>query len=152
MRFFQAFFSRLFILAVLALAPLGAAGAAEVVVEGAGRVSQDTIRSYFTGTNQAAVNRGVSDLSATGMFSNVGAKIVNGQIIVSVVESNRIINRVAFEGNSKLKGDQLTVEVHSKGRSGFDEVVAKGDLDRTRVWLTLKLSMIRRGCPPHALI
>ena len=132
MRFFQAFFSRLFILAVLALAPLGAAGAAEVVVEGAGRVSQDTIRSYFTGTNQAAVNRGVSDLSATGMFSKVGAKIVNGQIIVSVVESNRIINRVAFEGNSKLKGDQLTVEVHSKGRSGFDEVVAKGDLDRIK--------------------
>ena len=66
------------------------------------------------------------------MFSKVSAKIVGGQVIVTVVESSQIINRVAFEGNSKLKGDQLEVEVQSKARTGFDEAKANADIDRIK--------------------
>ena len=103
-----------------------------IVVEGAHRVDPDTIRSYFSGTDQDHVNAAVKDLSSTGMFSNVSARIVGGRVVVSVVESNVILNRVAFEGNSKIKGDQLSVEVQSKARSGFNETVAKGDIDRIK--------------------
>ena len=39
---------------------------------------------------------------------------------------------MAFEGNSKIKSDQLAVEVQSKARSGFDEAIAKGDVDRIK--------------------
>ena len=103
-----------------------------VVVEGASRVDADTIRSYFSGTDQASVNRAVADLSATGMFSKVSAKIVGGQVVVTVVESAQIINRVAFEGNNKLKSDQLAVEIQSKARAGFDEAKAQADVDRIK--------------------
>ena len=77
-------------------------------------------------------NQAVKDLSATGMFSNVSARIVGGKVIVTVVESNIILNRVAFEGNSKIKGDQLAVEVQSKPRAGFSEAVATADIDRIK--------------------
>ena len=66
------------------------------------------------------------------MFSKVSAKIVGGQVVVTVVESSQIVNRVAFEGNSKLKSDQLSVEVQSKPRTGFDEAKAKADVDRIK--------------------
>ena len=103
-----------------------------VVVEGASRVEAPTIRSYFSGTDQASVNRAVADLSATGMFSKVSAKIVGGQVVVTIVESSQIINRVAFEGNKTLKSEQLAVEIQSKARTGFDDAKAKGDVDRIR--------------------
>ena len=103
-----------------------------VVVEGASRVEAPTIRSYFSGTDQASVNRAVADLSATGMFSKVSAKIVDGQVVVTVVESAQIINRVAFEGGNKLKSDQLAVEIQSKARTGFDKAKADADIDRIK--------------------
>ncbi|MGD1038684.1 MAG: POTRA domain-containing protein, partial [Roseiarcus sp.] len=103
-----------------------------VVVEGASRVDAATIRSYFSGTDQASVNRAVADLSATGMFSKVSAKIVDGQVVVTVVESTQIINRVAFEGGNKLKSDQLAVEIQSKPRTGFDKAKADADIDRIK--------------------
>ena len=39
---------------------------------------------------------------------------------------------MAFEGNSKIKGDQLAVEVQSKSRSGFNDAVATADIDRIK--------------------
>ena len=103
-----------------------------VVIEGSTHTDAATIRSYFTGTDQASVNRAVADLSATGMFSKVSAKIVDGQVIVTVVESAQIINRVAFEGNRTLKSDQLAVEVQEKGHTGFDAAKADADVERIK--------------------
>ena len=124
------------VLGVCGSAPLASAQNAppnpNIIVEGATRGDADAIRGYFTGTDQASVNRGVDDLSATHMFSKVSAKIVNGKVVVSVVESGQVINRVAFEGNSKLKSDQLGVEIQSKARTGFDQAVANADVDRIK--------------------
>jgi len=139
MHLFRGYLSSLLLAVMLAWGAIGAVEPAlaqvssqNIVVQGASRTDAATIRSYFTGTDQASVNRAVADLSATGMFSNVNAKIVDGQVVVSVVESSQIINRVAFEGDSKLKGDQLSVEVQSKPRTGFDEAKAKADVDRIK--------------------
>jgi len=121
--------------ACLAFSAFGASSAAysqTIVVQGASRVDAATIRSYFGGTDQAHVNQAVADLSATGMFSKVTAKIVGDQVIVTVVESKLIINRVAFEGNSKIKSDQLEVEVQSKPRTGYSESVASADVQRIK--------------------
>jgi outer membrane protein insertion porin family len=103
-----------------------------VVIEGSTHTDAATIRSYFTGTDQASVNRAVADLSATGMFSKVSAKIVGGQVLVSVAENAQIINRVAFEGNNTLKSDQLSVEVQEKGHTGFDAAKADADVQRIK--------------------
>lgn len=137
-------FSRKYLSALLVAAAL-ACGAAwqsapalaqvspqNVVIEGSTHTDAATIRSYFTGTDQASVNRAVADLSATGMFSKVSAKIVGGQVIVSVAESSQVINRVAFEGNNLLKSDQLSVEVQEKGHTGFDAAKADADVQRIK--------------------
>ena len=106
--------------------------AAKVIVNGASRGDVAEIKSYFNGTDQASVNRAVTDLSATGMFSKVSARIVGDTVVVNVVEGGQILNRVAFEGNSKLKGDQLAVEVQSKGYSAFSKAVADADVQRIK--------------------
>ena len=66
------------------------------------------------------------------MFTKVSARIVGGKVIVTVVESSQVINRVAFEGNNKLKSDQLDVEVQSKGHTAFDAAKADADIDRIK--------------------
>jgi outer membrane protein insertion porin family len=135
MSFIRGYLGRLVMVACLVFGVFGASSAAysqTIVVEGASRVDAATIRSYFGGTDQAHVNQAVADLSATGMFSKVTARIVGGQVIVTVVESKLIINRVAFEGNSKIKSDQLEVEVQSKPRTGYSETVATADVQRIK--------------------
>jgi outer membrane protein insertion porin family len=135
MHLLRGYLGRLILAACLVFGVAGVTSTAyaqEVVVEGAHRVDPATVRSYFTGADQAHIDQGIKDLSATGMFTKVTARAVGGRIIVSVVESNIILNRVAFEGNSKIKGDQLTVEVQSKARAGFSEAVATGDLERIK--------------------
>jgi len=106
--------------------------AQSVEVTGNSRVSAGVIQGYFTGTDQASIDRGVSDLLATGLFTKVSAHLVGGHVVVAVVEGKVIINRVAFEGNSKLKGEQLGVEVQSHERDVYDEKVAAGDVDRLK--------------------
>ncbi len=104
----------------------------KIIVNGASRGDVSEIKSYFNGVDQASVNRAVTDLSATGMFSKVSARIVGDTVVVNVVEGSQILNRVAFEGNSKLKGDQLAVEVQSKGYSAFNKAVADADVQRIK--------------------
>ncbi len=46
--------------------------------------------------------------------------------------AKQIINRVAFEGNSKITKDQLEVEVQSKPRDAYNEATAEGDVGRIK--------------------
>src|SRR6187551_3685146 len=91
-----------------------------IVVEGNRRVEADTIRSYFKPgaggrLDAGAIDDGVKALYATGMFQDVRVANVGGRLVVTLVE-NAVINRVAFEGNRKMKDEQLLVEVQSKAR------------------------------------
>jgi outer membrane protein insertion porin family len=126
---------------VVSFGALGSAGCAEaqgspvaskIIVNGASRGDADAIKAYFTGTDQASVNRAIADLTATGMFTKVSAKVVGDTVVVNVVEGAQIINRVAFEGNKQLKGDQLAVEVQSKGYAAFNKDVADADIGRIK--------------------
>jgi outer membrane protein insertion porin family len=139
MQFFRGHFSALLIAAALVLGAAGSVSPASaqvtpnnVIIEGSTHTDSATIRSYFTGVDQASVNRGVADLSATGMFSKVSARIVDGKVIVTLIESSQVINRVAFEGNNKLTSDQLAVEVQSKGHTAFDAAKVDADVGRIR--------------------
>jgi outer membrane protein insertion porin family len=140
MHFFRGYLGRLILAACLVFGVASFTSVAyaqevnsqDIVVEGAHRVDAATIRSYFGGTDQAHIDQAIKDLSATGMFSKVTARAAGKRVIVSVVESSVILNRVAFEGNNKIKGDQLAVEVQSKPRAGFSEAVATADIDRIK--------------------
>jgi outer membrane protein insertion porin family len=109
----------------------GPAFAQAVVVKGNSRVDAETIRSYFPSTDQNGVNEGVKSLNATGLFSDVRVSRQGSTVVVTVAENN-IINRVAFEGNSKLKSDQLSTEVQTRARSAYNSATVNADIERIR--------------------
>src|SRR5258706_12378934 len=103
-------------------------------VEGNRRVEADTIRSYFRvggseRLDSAKIDAALKALYATGLFQDVRITPGNGRILVSVVE-NPVINRVAFEGNKKVKDEQLAAEVQSKARGTLSRAWAQNDGQR----------------------
>jgi outer membrane protein insertion porin family len=108
--------------------------AGSIVVEGNRRVEADTIRSYFRAApggrlDAAQIDQGLKGLYATGLFQDVRINQSGGRLIVTVVE-NPVINRVAFEGNKKVKDEQLATEVQSKARGTFSRPVVQADTQR----------------------
>ena len=117
--------------AVAVLALSVPAYAQTVTVKGNSRVDAETIRSYFPSTDAAGVTEGTQSLKATGLFSNVNVSRQGSNVLVTVVENN-VINRVAFEGNSKLKSDQLLMEVQTKARGAYSPSIAQSDVERIK--------------------
>src|SRR5208337_847526 len=107
------------------------ASAQQIVVQGA-NVDPSTLKPYFSGTDPASIDRGVEDLKATGLYSSVSAKLENGKIVVTLGQGAQIINRVAFEGNSKIETKQLEVEVQSKPHTAYNEATAEADVGRIK--------------------
>src|SRR5689334_3942673 len=112
--------------------PASAQTVASISVEGNRRVEVETIRSYFKPgpggrLGQAQIDDGLKALIETGLFQDVRInRGPGGQIIVSVVE-NPVIGRIAFEGNKKIKDEQLTAEVQSKARGTFSRAMVQSD-------------------------
>jgi outer membrane protein insertion porin family len=122
------------LLALVLVSPLLAtmpAAAAVVSVQGNHRVDSETISSYFTATDAASINKGVKDLYATGLFSDIQVRHEGGRIVV-VVSENSVINRVAFEGNSKIKSEQLAADIQSKTHGAYSRSVLDADVQRIR--------------------
>ncbi|WFU20873.1 outer membrane protein assembly factor BamA [Bradyrhizobium sp. CB1717] len=103
-----------------------------ISVEGNRRVEVETIRSYFKPgpggrLDQGAIDDGLKALIETGLFQDVRInRGPGGQIVVSVVE-NPVIGRIAFEGNKKIKDEQLSAEVQSKARGTFSRAMVQSD-------------------------
>jgi len=111
--------------------PVAAQTASSIVVEGNRRVEADTIRSYFKpGPNGALdagrVDDGLKALIETGLFQDVQISRPGGKIVVTVVE-NPVIGRIAFEGNKKIKDEQLTSEIQSKPRGTLSRPMVQSD-------------------------
>src|SRR6478609_859414 len=119
--------------AMLVTAPAAAQTLASITVEGNRRVEVETIRSYFKAgpdgrLNQAAIDDGLKALIETGLFQDVRINNVGGRLVVTVVE-NPVIGRIAFEGNKKVKDDQLTAEIQSKPRGTFSRPMVQADAE-----------------------
>ena len=108
-----------------------AAFAEGVSVQGNKRVDSETIQSYFSGSDQASINKGVKNLYATGLFSDIRVSRAGGRVVISVTENN-VINRVAFEGNSKVKTETLTAEVQSKSHGPYSKAMVDADIERIK--------------------
>jgi outer membrane protein insertion porin family len=105
-----------------------------IVVEGNQRVEAETIRSYFRpGPNGRLdafqIDEGVKALYATGLFQDIRPRIQGGRLILTVVE-NPVINRIAFEGNKKVKDEQLKAEIQSKERGTLSRPIVQADVAR----------------------
>jgi outer membrane protein insertion porin family len=102
-----------------------------IAVEGNRRVEADTVRSYFKPgpggrLDQATVDDGLKALIETGLFRDVKINRSGNRIVVSVVE-NAVVGRVAFEGNKKIKDEQLSAEVQSRPRGTFSRAMVQSD-------------------------
>ena len=121
--------------ATLAAILVSSAAAAQTVssieVEGNRRVEIDTIRSYFKPgpggrLDKAEIDDGLKALIETGLFQDVKISQSGGHILVTVIE-NPVIGRVAFEGNKKIKDEQLSAEIQSKPRGTLSRPMVQSD-------------------------
>ena len=107
----------------------GVVFAQAVIVQGNRRVDAETIRSYAAG--QSAPESIRESLLATGLFSNVQVSRRGSQTVISVRESDSI-NRVAFEGNRRLKSDVLLQQVQSKAGGPMSQQLIDADVARLK--------------------
>jgi len=119
---------------VVVSAPAAAQTVASISVEGNRRVEVETIRSYFKPgpggrLGQAQIDDGLKALIETGLFQDVRINQAGGRIVVVVVE-NAVIGRIAFEGNKKVKDEQLSAEIQSKPRGTFSRPMVQSDAQR----------------------
>jgi outer membrane protein insertion porin family len=108
--------------------------AASIVVEGNRRVEVETIRSYFRPgpggrLGQGQIDDGLKALIETGLFQDVRINQQGGRLVVTVVE-NPVIGRIAFEGNKKVKDEQLSAEIQSKPRGTLSRPMVQSDAQR----------------------
>lgn len=112
-----------------------AQSASLIVVQGNRRVDSDTIRSYFRlapgeRLDPQKIDAALKALYATDLFQDVRiTQAGGGRIVVTVVE-NAVINRVAFEGNRRIKDEQLKAEIQSQPRGALSRPVIQADVQR----------------------
>src|ERR1700732_1909290 len=102
--------------------------------EGKQRVKVATIRSYFKPgpggrLDQALIGARLKALIETGLFQDVRINQAGGRVVVVVVE-NPVIGRIAFEGNKKVKDEQLSAEIQSKPRGTLSRPMVQSDAQR----------------------
>ena len=102
--------------------------------EGTQRIEDATIRSYMAlqegdRIDAERVNKSLKSLFATGLFADVRIRREGNDLVVSVVE-NPVINRVVFEGNKRLKQEDLEPEVRMRPRSVYTRARVLADVER----------------------
>ncbi|WP_206455990.1 outer membrane protein assembly factor BamA [Aurantimonas marina] len=104
-----------------------------IEVRGNSRVEAETIRNFTriqSGQNvsEAEQDEVVRRLFATGLFSDVRVSQSGGTLVVQVDE-NQIVNQVLFQGNSKIKDEQLMAAVQTQPRGAYSSATAQADVD-----------------------
>jgi outer membrane protein insertion porin family len=127
-------------LMVTALVPIPSAGtaneaAAQVIgVAGNHRIDADTVRSYFHaaaggGYDAASLDAALKALIATGLFEHVAIEHAGQRLVVHLTEA-KVLDRVAFEGNKKIKDKELEAVVESKARGTLQRAMVQADVGR----------------------
>ncbi len=111
-----------------------AVSANAIVVQGNRRIEADTIRAYFKAgpgerLDAAKIDAGLKALYASGLFEDVHISQSGGHLVVTVVEAP-VIGRLAFEGNHRLKDEQLEQEIQSKARDALSRPKVQADTQR----------------------
>ncbi|HYC04852.1 MAG TPA: outer membrane protein assembly factor BamA [Azospirillaceae bacterium] len=106
----------------------------EIRVEGTQRIEPATVRTYLVVQpgdpfDPARIDESLKDLFATGLFADVTLRREGSVLVVSVVE-NPIINRIAFEGNRRVKTEDLQAEVQLRPRVVYTRTRVQNDVQR----------------------
>ena len=109
--------------------------AAEAIdVEGNRRIDAETVRSYFHAApdgrfDEAARDSALKSLLATGLFTNATIERKGQRLVVHLTEAP-VLDRVAFEGNKKIKDEKLSAVIESKPRGTLQRSVVQSDVGR----------------------
>ena len=106
----------------------------DIRIEGIQRIEPETVRSYLIlqpgdPWDSERIDRSLKALFATGLFADVKLTRQGNSLVVSVVE-NPIINRIAFEGNSKIADKDLNGEIQLRPRTVYTRTRVQNDVDR----------------------
>jgi outer membrane protein insertion porin family len=116
-------------------APTAAMGTvSDIRVEGTQRIEKETVLSYLLlqkgdPWDPERVDKSLKALFATGLFADVKLDREGNTLVVKVVE-NPIINRIAFEGNSKLSDKDLNAEIQLRPRVVYTRTRVQNDVQR----------------------
>jgi outer membrane protein insertion porin family len=117
-----------------AAAPARGGVIGNVRIEGIQRIEPETVRSYLLlhagdAWDAERVDRSLKALFATGLFADVKLVREGDALVVRVVE-NPIINRIAFEGNSKIADKDLNTEIQLRPRVVYTRTRVQNDVRR----------------------
>ena len=128
-----------------------------VSVQGNQRIETQTILTYLglssgQTVSAAALNDAVQKVRETGLFETVDARLSGTTLIVTVVELPTI-SVISFEGNSKIKDDDLRAAIRSMPRHVFSPSQVERDVgaivqlyaDKGRISATITPRIIRRS-------
>lgn len=106
----------------------------EIRVEGTQRVETATVQSYMNvhvgdPLGQDTLDLATKSLFASGLFADVVVRQEGSVLIANVVE-NPVINEIAFEGNERLKDEDLLAEVQLRPRQVFTRTKVQSDVTR----------------------
>jgi outer membrane protein insertion porin family len=107
---------------------------AAIAVAGNRHIDASMIRSHFHAGadgrfDAAALDAALKSLYATGLFQDVTVSRDGDRILVKAVE-NPTIERMAFEGNKKIKDEDLKKTVQSKAGGPLARAWVHGDAER----------------------
>jgi outer membrane protein insertion porin family len=105
-----------------------------ITVQGNRRIDADTVRSYFHAApdgrfDAAALDAALKALLATGLFDHVAIDRAGERLLVHLTEAP-VLDRVAFEGNKKIKDAELAAVVESKARGTPQRALVQADVGR----------------------
>jgi outer membrane protein insertion porin family len=120
--------------ALLGLSALPAMAAETITVEGNRRIDAETVRSYFRASSdgrydEVARDAALKALIATDLFETVKIERAGSGLVVHVTEA-KVLGRVAFEGNKKIKDEDLAAAVQSKARGSLQRATVQADVNR----------------------
>ena len=107
---------------------------AEISVEGSQRVDPATVISYVKlkvgdRYERERLDESLKSLFSTGYFRDVKFRR-EGTTLVVQVEENSVVNRIAFEGNTRIKDEVLEAELKLKPRLVYTPNKIQSDAER----------------------
>lgn len=106
----------------------------KIIINGNQRIEDATIRSYLEinegeSYEQKRVNDSFKNLFSTGLFSDLNITREGNNLVINIVE-NPVINQVVFEGNRRIKDDELQSEIALQSRSVYTRSKVQNDVKR----------------------
>ncbi len=128
------FLISIFFISTIALSYADEGAIKEIQIKGNQRIDVETIISYADVSlndiyTEEKGNEILKSLFNTELFSSIEIKYTENKLSIDIIE-NPTINLIKFKGNSKVKDEDLLIEIQLKERSVYSRSKVKKDIER----------------------